>query len=390
MSTDHEKADLACALSFLPVASVEERMDAGPVADLAEAMRENLETRGVLERVKYFIHSEVLKTLLAVDPPALQLSADRHLVNALIADYLKSSGYIATLSVFNDENGISSKDVPDLCSLTGNESSTVLGRSIATTLTTHAIQEAVRVEAQQLDADVAAIVQAPVGSTVRQAAVGDGFPPLVPARAPEFTTVLQAAASAAQGEAQGAHGRATGRLHKPRGPSGLLDLEIVRVELGLEASRPSVPKAGTERTASGQDDSAPQPLLLQLVQRAKAGRYREMMAGVEDTHEKRVPLFPQGPYAEQEQEQQEDGHGVGVGVTGPLRVIRQNGSLQGVQAGERVLPTRGLGAAMQSGKDGAQAGAGAVVMVAPAPAPAQGESGPTGSWTPGLLTFTAP
>lgn len=73
--------------------------------ELKSALRETLESRGVLNQLKAQIRSEIFAALDDSEVPKPHLSDENLLINELIRDYLLFNGYQHTLSVFLPESG---------------------------------------------------------------------------------------------------------------------------------------------------------------------------------------------------------------------------------------------------------------------------------------------
>lgn len=75
------------------------------INELKEVLKETLEERGVLTKIRAQIRSEIFSTLNDVPPNRPELSKENEIVNELIREYLAFNGYQHTLSVFLPESG---------------------------------------------------------------------------------------------------------------------------------------------------------------------------------------------------------------------------------------------------------------------------------------------
>lgn len=73
--------------------------------ELKSALRETLESRGVLNQLKAKIRSEIFSALDDSEVSKPRLSDENLLINELIREYLTFNGYQHTLSVFLPESG---------------------------------------------------------------------------------------------------------------------------------------------------------------------------------------------------------------------------------------------------------------------------------------------
>lgn len=73
--------------------------------DLKSALRETLESRGVLGELKAKIRSEIFAALDDTDVPRPRLSDENLIINELIREYLTYNNYNHSLSVFLAETG---------------------------------------------------------------------------------------------------------------------------------------------------------------------------------------------------------------------------------------------------------------------------------------------
>ncbi|TPX55217.1 hypothetical protein SpCBS45565_g08515 [Spizellomyces sp. 'palustris'] len=69
--------------------------------DLKDALRENLEARGFMSDIRARVRAEVYKTLEDENEIKPQVSKESELLNELIREYLRYSGYNHTISVFS-------------------------------------------------------------------------------------------------------------------------------------------------------------------------------------------------------------------------------------------------------------------------------------------------
>ena len=74
-------------------------------AALKEALRDNLERRGVCDQLRARIRSEIFTSLSDPEDVRPSLSEPNRVVNELIREYLAFNGYGHTLSVFLPESG---------------------------------------------------------------------------------------------------------------------------------------------------------------------------------------------------------------------------------------------------------------------------------------------
>jgi hypothetical protein len=128
-------------------------MASGDVTDLVESLKDALEVDGSLTRVRAFVHARANHILTAVSEPSVRGpssgGADRHLIQALIAEYLAVAGLHSTLAVFDVETGAAG--VPrSLDVLDGEEMTESLGAAAAEALSRAAIDAALVAEAETL------------------------------------------------------------------------------------------------------------------------------------------------------------------------------------------------------------------------------------------------
>lgn len=124
----------------------------GDVTDLVDSLRDALEVDGSLTRVRAFVHARVTSVLSAVDPPvrpSADRSADRHLIHALVAEYLAVAGLHSTLAVFDVETGAGGAP-RSLGGLDGEEPTGALGAAAAAALSRAAVDAALVAEAETL------------------------------------------------------------------------------------------------------------------------------------------------------------------------------------------------------------------------------------------------
>ncbi|KAG4108503.1 FOP N terminal dimerization domain-containing protein [Neocallimastix lanati (nom. inval.)] len=72
--------------------------------DLKEVLKESLEVKGIINKIKANIRSEVFKAIDDEDQEKPKLSYENLIVNELIREYLEFNNYKFTLSVFLSES----------------------------------------------------------------------------------------------------------------------------------------------------------------------------------------------------------------------------------------------------------------------------------------------
>ena len=82
------------------------------VEELKNALKETLEQRGVLNKIKAIMRQEIYEAIENDDNPKPQLSKENSIINELIKEYLNYKNYSHSSSVFQSEAG-KPKDIYD-------------------------------------------------------------------------------------------------------------------------------------------------------------------------------------------------------------------------------------------------------------------------------------
>ena len=82
------------------------------VEELKNALKETLEQRGVLNKIKALMRQEIYEAIENDDNPKPQLSKENMIINELIKEYLNYNDYSHSSSVFQSETG-QPKDIYD-------------------------------------------------------------------------------------------------------------------------------------------------------------------------------------------------------------------------------------------------------------------------------------
>lgn len=75
------------------------------VNELKEALKETLQERGELNKIKAMMRAAIFDAIETDDKPKPKLSDENLIINELIKDYLKYNNYLHTSSVFVAESG---------------------------------------------------------------------------------------------------------------------------------------------------------------------------------------------------------------------------------------------------------------------------------------------
>lgn len=75
------------------------------VEELKNALKETLEQRGVLNKIKAIMRQEIYEAIENDDNPKPQLSKENSIINELIKEYLNYKNYSHSSSVFQSETG---------------------------------------------------------------------------------------------------------------------------------------------------------------------------------------------------------------------------------------------------------------------------------------------
>ena len=75
------------------------------VEELKNALKETLEQRGVLNKIKAMMRQEIFEAIDNDNNPKPQLSSENLIINELIKEYLNYNNYSHSSSVFQSETG---------------------------------------------------------------------------------------------------------------------------------------------------------------------------------------------------------------------------------------------------------------------------------------------